>query len=328
LLIVFLVVWAGYHFRSEPLSSAKTVREYRDRIAPDSTWHTLVRRALDVPLPAGGLFRAIGGMVLRAEGSDTQYFMGDLGTRGWPLFFPVGLAVKTPLPFLILSFAGVLLGLALYLPRGKLALVYPGVFAAIVLLSCVPAHLNLGSRHILPVYPLFAVASGVAIQAAWNARRHALLGRIAIIAMLLWLAIDSAAAFPDYIAYFNQFAGSRPERIFAESDIDWGQDLVLLKKAVDEAGIRNLYLADFATIDPALYGFSNYTPLPHGVPVSGWVAVCIHRLGFEPEDYAWLGPYPWRMVGRSYRLYFVPAPAPQPLGEIGRNQALVRLHIR
>ena len=41
---------------------------------------------------------------------------------------------------------------------------------------------------------------------------------------------------PDYLAYFNELAGDEPERILADSDLDWGQDMLRLSARLREVG--------------------------------------------------------------------------------------------
>jgi len=326
-LAFFLTIWAAYRFQCEPLTAAKTVRAYRSRLAPDSLLHRMELKLIEIPIPAGNLVRGLGDLAIHEQAETLQYFEGQVSADGWKLFFPVGLAVKTPLPFLFLSLAAVILALLRFLPRRNLAIVFPGAFAMAILLICVPSRINLGIRHILPMYPLLAIASGLAIQAAWNSARSRVLARISVAVALLWLGAESAVAHPDYMAYFNELTGGRPEKTLVESDLDWGQDYLRLKKTMDSLAIHRVQLSYDSKVDPAAYGVS-YTRLEPCVPVAGWVAVSLHHLVFEPAAYAWLAPYSWRLVGKSIRLYYVPDPPPTPAPCPDRDDAMVMLKLK
>jgi len=64
---------------------------------------------------------------------------------------------------------------------------------------------------------------GVGLARAFESRRRWV---AAVGALLLgWQVVESIPIHPDYLAYTNELAGSRPERVLADSDLDWGQDM-------------------------------------------------------------------------------------------------------
>ena len=83
-------------------------------------------------------------------------------------------------------------------------------------------------RHILIVYPLFSIAAGFGAVSLWHHTAHRRWARSATVLLLGWLVVTSVRAHPDYLPYFNELAGSQPERILVDSDLDWGQDLLRL----------------------------------------------------------------------------------------------------
>src|SRR6202044_3917194 len=68
--------------------------------------------------------------------------------------------------------------------------------------------------------------------------------RLALAVLLVWMAVSSLKIHPDYLAYFNELAGSHPENILVDSDLDWGQDMKRLSQRLREAG------APFVTFTP------------------------------------------------------------------------------
>jgi hypothetical protein len=124
------------------------------------------------------------------------------------------------------------------------------------------SNLNLGIRHVLPVYPFLFVMVGVAAAAAlarW--RRITIAGTIVLAAGLV---VETAAAFPNYIAFFNAVARAHSLKLLSDSNLDWGQDLPLLAKWRRENPTERLYLFYFGSVDPAFYGIDDYVNLPPG----------------------------------------------------------------
>jgi hypothetical protein len=76
--------------------------------------------------------------------------------RGWWYFFPVALAVKTPLGLLILT----LIGFAAFF-RAKRPLWLPPALLLAILLICMPSTLNIGVRYVLPLYPMMALTAAI-----------------------------------------------------------------------------------------------------------------------------------------------------------------------
>ena len=202
---------------------------------------------------------------------DDAFLLGQFRYTGWWYYLFVAMAVKTPLAvFVTAALALVLVVIAKPTSGGEaqssdrrwlaLCLIVPPVAFA---LSIVTSNLNLGVRYALPLYPFVYVALGGAASLAWNRWRAA---RVAIVLLGLGLAIESFAAFPNYIPFFNAAAGGSRGglRLLGDSNLDWGQDLPALAKWQREhAPDKPLYLAYFGTADPAFYGV-RYVNLPGG----------------------------------------------------------------
>ena len=246
-----------------------------------------------------------------AQGHPT-YLLGQTSRSGWWYFFPVAIAVKTPIPFLILAGAGV--WLALRNRRGSPAWI-PLAFVAGILAVAMSSHINIGLRHILPIYMGFSVLGAVAVTRArwkWTAA--------AVAVLLLWLAVSSIASHPDYLAYFNEAAGSQPEKFLIDSDLDWGQDVTRLGRRLQALGAREVtFIAgdeyDFAS-HPGFEGIKVHQSMSRALPNAGWNAVALRslkmaRLGLYdtlPQVTLWPDLVPPReRIGKSILLwYFAP----------------------
>ena len=196
---------------------------------------------------------------------------------GFSSFFPRAFLYKTPLPFLCL------LALALYVtiarqradrlrsspelrkiaevsrfhPLWVLALVYSAL--------AITSQLNIGHRHILPIYPALFIGCGAVAHLLHRNRRAIFTAAVAI--LLFWQIGESFAIRPNYLSYFNEAAGgpARGYNHLVDSSLDWGQDLPALKTWLDGHAAmvdgKPLYLAYFGTADSRSYEI-NATLLP------------------------------------------------------------------
>ena len=143
------------------------------------------------------------------------------------------------------------------------------------------------------------------VARAWSGRWV----RVAAVGMAAWAMADGAAAHPDYLAYFNGFAGERPERIVAESDLDWGQDLYRLGDRLRERGVKKVAVGYFGTAPLEEAGLPEYTLASPREKTAGWVAVSVRMVTLENSKtaaYEWLKGYePAERIGKSILLYWV-----------------------
>ena len=312
----FLIIWGAYRFSVGQVSSA----EHRphpiiDRVlGATGILHDSAYFVVESKVPAPELFR--GSLEVgwkNARGFDS-YLMGRIYPYGRWYFFPVALLVKTPIAFLILAVIG---GAALIRGawrRNDYRWVAPLVAAIAVLLVVLPSNLNYGVRHILPIYPLLAIVAGVGVATLWDLGPFPRLGRVAAVVLLLWQLISSTRAHPDYLAYFNHFAGSHPEEILVDSDLDWGQDLLRLSETVRARKIDELTLGYFGTAEPSQHQLPPLKRLDPCQPATGWVAasetlIRMRLTSGKPQcvPYAWLEAFrPVGRVGHSIRLYYIP----------------------
>ena len=102
------------------------------------------------------------------------------------------------------------------------------------------------------------------------------LAQLAIGVLLAWAAVTSLVSHPDYLAYFNALAGSKPENFLVDSDLDWSQDVKRLALRLKEVGAREVYFNQYAPGDlQQLFGFPPIRPLDVNGPGPGWNAISI-----------------------------------------------------
>ena len=316
-LTALIVIWAGYRFSLGPIIPSEGPRHCEtstpcnlDSLPP------AVAALVTAPIyPAPQLVRGLVAYGREGRMGRKAYLLGQHSRDGWWYFFPVALAIKTPLPFLVLSLAGVGALLAAR-PRGPAWLILAtGASAAALLLVLMPSRVNIGLRHALAVYPLLSVvaAYGAARLWRWTPKR---IGPLLVAGFLGWQVVSSARTAPDYIAYFNELAPGPPERYLIDSDLDWGQDLGRLADTLKARGIREVALAYNGSADPRAVGIERVRWLRPFTPDTGWIAISVFALKMgiwnEPtwDDYAWLRRLtPVTRAGRSILLYRVESAA-------------------
>jgi hypothetical protein len=134
--------------------------------------------------------------------------------------------------------------------------------------------------------------------------------------LLVWNGATSALSHPDYIPYVNALAGSEPEKILAESDLDWGQDMKRLAKRLHELGARQVTFSPFIVAYlEAVHGFPPIQPMDPESPSPGWNAASItmikvERMGLQdqhPEIKLWTEQIPpTERLGNTTLLWYFP----------------------
>jgi hypothetical protein len=173
------------------------------------------------------------------------FLLGHSSRAGWWYFFPEAWFFKTPIPFLIVVLASlivvILAGWQRWAKVAGGAAVASGinfyefiplaVLFAVYLAAMMSGTLNIGIRHLLPVYPVLFIFAGVLARARWGRRP---LGLALVCALMAWSAGEVWAVYPQTLAYFNEFAGGPKNgyRVLVDSSYDWGQDLPAVEKWV------------------------------------------------------------------------------------------------
>jgi Dolichyl-phosphate-mannose-protein mannosyltransferase len=303
--VAFLVIWATYRFSFGKVFFA------------------------NISLPFPELYAGIRDVFQHNAEGHPGYLLGTRSNHGYWYFYLVDLAVKTPLALMVL-FA---LGLSPSLRKGSKFVRpwLPVAFCAGILTVALFSHINIGIRHVLPIYAGFVLVAAVGavrlIELA-PARRWA--GWLAIL-LFVWYSASSLWSHPDYLPYFNALAGSHPENIVVDSDLDWGQDMKRLAARLRAAGAPEVYFLPMDTVAAERGDFEKGLGFPHVIseinalaPSAGWNAVSLtclkqRRLGLRDRRPD-LQPWPDRilhtgeLIGKSVRLWYFPprAAAPDP----------------
>ena len=310
------VLWSGYRFSTAPLESrAERPHSRIDKVVGHSgVIHDLAYAAVEFEwTPARPFIRGLAQIKQKEAFGQKSFLLGQIRRTGWWCFFPVAIAVKTPIPLLLCAASGLVLLLRASWIKKDWTIAAPAIGFVAGLLLVLPQNLSIGVRHVLPLYPLLAIMAGIGAWQLWNGTYLSAAARRSVVLLLMaWQAIASARAHPDYLAYFNEFAGNHPEKILIASDLDWGQDLfrlssVLKAKQIPSVSIAYSGPAELEHVD--LPPFRTLNPYEHA---NGWIAIGMMRrftggVDLPNGGYAWLSSYqPVELVGRSILLYYIP----------------------
>jgi len=281
--VVVAVIWTFYGFRFSAFPAPASGEHFMapweyalglpDPFAPGNhppptgAFHAIDFLRRHELLPEAWLYGF--GHVLRGAKIRRTFWNGEYSETGWPGFFPYTFLVKTPLSVFGVCALALAAGWA---ARKKKSNAWP-LYATLPLwallgvywLAAVTSHLDIGHRHLLPVYaPMFVLCGA---SAAWIGRRW--IGP-ALCGLLVLLAAETAWRFPNYLAYFNGLV--RPAEAYrhvVDSSLDWGQELPAVRRYIDQNPEgAPFYLSYFGMASPAYYGIPARLLYSFGGPYS------------------------------------------------------------
>jgi tetratricopeptide (TPR) repeat protein len=265
--ISLVVLWAfyGFRYRARPgnLDINPPLAESLATISKPWEGKVLGTLARFRALPESYLY----GMadIQSVDDFYTSYFFGKLYAHGIPLYFPGVIVIKSTLPLLILLLVAAMLMAMRKFTRWREILfltVPPAAYLAVAMSS----QMNIGVRHILPMYPfLMILAAGAASELMRRGRRWIQIGRVsvhiwtlAVAVLLLWQVVTVLRVFPVYMAYGNEAWGGpkNVHKYLSDSNVDWAQQLIATKKYLDARGIHDCWFVYFAeaVVDMQSYG--------------------------------------------------------------------------
>lgn len=173
----------------------------------------------------------------------TSYVLGKIYAHGVWFYFPIAFLIKSTLGFmaLVLLTVGAIATRRLNCWREILFLVVPPLFYLVVAFT---VGMNIGVRHVLPVYVFLAVLIG---GAACALVRHNRKWVYVVGALLVIHAVSSLRTFPAYIAYANELWGgpSNTYKYLTDSNVDWAQQLKATKQYLDQRGVKDCWFVYF-----------------------------------------------------------------------------------
>lgn len=167
------------------------------------------------------------------------FLLGRVYRGGRWFYFPVAALIKFSAMVLIFALAACFSWRFWKKHRRELLFLIapPAIFLAA---SCA-SNINMGIRHILPVLPFLILFGASGTWVLLSRYKNGL----AVCAVAVFLhAASSLHAFPNYIAYSNEFWGgpSNTYRYLADSNVDWGQSMKEAKAYLDRAQPKSCWM--------------------------------------------------------------------------------------
>jgi len=254
--ISYAILWALYGFRYAARPAGQklnpTLADYLKQVpnAKDAQHLALVARTH--LLPEAYIYGLANTKI--TEFADTSYFFGHIYRHGHWFYFPVAFLIKSTLPFLILLIAALIL-----ITTGRLKhrreLLFLLLPCAVYLAVAMHSDMNIGVRHILPIYAFLYVLAGAAAASLIHLNRR---WSYAIVLLLIWQIVTSVPIASGYMAYANEAWGgpAATHKYLGDANVDWGQQLKSTRKYLDSHGIKDCWIAYFVdgVVDPAYYG--------------------------------------------------------------------------
>jgi hypothetical protein len=350
-LIAYGIIWTVYAFRfgaypdGTLLAYPQVIREFAEREAVLAHGAPIDAKASQVDQWASGwppdrALRAVEWMIQHRLFPDAwlygfaftyattlgrpAFLLGQIRFQGWWYYFPLAMTFKTPLATLAAIVLAGAWGIRQLVRRNfdPWSICAAAIFPVFYMFMAMRSNLNLGIRHVFPLYPFLFILIGVAAARCWQ-RWPKQIG-ILIAVLLTGLAAETVAAYPDYIAFFNVAAGGERGgiRLLSDSNLDWGQDLPELAQWQSEHPERQLYLCYFGVIDPRYYGL-HYINLPgsdapadqpmaptHLQPAVAISATMLQDIGDRKIDTSYYDPFtqmqPIGVLGGSIYIFDFP----------------------
>lgn len=193
-----------------------------------------------------------------------SYLNGRWQDRGWWHYYVYGYLLKTPIGTLALLGIAFITALRCTSKRCSWSHGFCLIFPPLVILLLVSSQTGFSKnlRYAYPALPFIHILCGRVL-----CMNHQWLTRLAWVLVAV-AAIESALVFPHSLSFFNAAIGSQNgHRYLLHSNVDFGQDLYLLKKYLDRDG-GDFRVAYYGFTDPAMVGIEVDQPPSDRDP--GW----------------------------------------------------------
>jgi hypothetical protein len=223
-------------------------------------------------LPAHAFFTGLGKVAQHNQGGHSSYLLGMRSDKGWWYYFPVVFAVKSTIAALAATLLLVAAGVGAARRLRTVPFLWLGLLVppTIYFVFSMTSAINIGMRHILPVYPFLYLAVAALLTQA-NAPRWA---RYAAVSLAALQIAECASIFPDYLAFFNAISGGpgNGPHYLVDSNIDWGQDIKKLRNWLRAHGTNTARVWYFGNAQMDYYGIRADT-FPDPSDEKGWHAI-------------------------------------------------------
>ncbi|MFA6391432.1 MAG: glycosyltransferase family 39 protein [Patescibacteria group bacterium] len=228
-----------------------------------------------------------------------SYLNGNFSNVGFWNYFPVTFLIKTPLAMIIILSLGIYLFFFRHYKKNTISKIkndlinlipsknikhklhfrellaniakfyrnIPFTYWLLILtpilyfLWSMTSKINIGHRHVLIIYPFLILLSARVITYLFQNRNRYI--KILSFILLSWYIVSTILIYPNFLAYFNESIGGpkNGSKYVTDSNIDWGQDVIKLKRYLDANNINEYYFTYFGSLWTSYYGIP-FQPVP------------------------------------------------------------------
>lgn len=268
-----------FHVWNYPIEKQKSDTEFLLTSFSNKNLSNAVVFMSEIPAlrPLGQYFLGLFMVFQRASGGNTGYFLGEISAAGWKTYFPFVYFAKETLSFHIISLIALIYAAYLGIKSFKTPIKYwirktakwtekyfaqlsALLFIIIYWTTSLTSNLNIGVRHLLPIFP-FTIMLSAGLMTLFVKSHGFKNTKVFVLTFLIVFELFSVLkAFPSFLSYFNEAVGgpSQGYRYVVDSNLDWGQDLKRLRIWLDKNNIDKVYLDYFGGSDTYYYLGSKY----------------------------------------------------------------------
>jgi hypothetical protein len=286
-----------FRFISTTLGGSNT--ETNNKMKGKNRFRETVFEGIPVPLPQNYL---LGIDIQRSdfEFRSENYLYGQWKYGGWRYYYLFAFAVKEPIPLILLSGLAVLFSFKLF-RRDEIIFLLPTIVVFILVSS--QTGMNQHYRYILGMLPFLFI-----LTAKIGTIQHRLFQWVMLL-LMMWYCSSSLVIFPHSLSYFNEAVGGPDSghRYLLGSNLEWGQDVLLLKQWIDEhPECQPIFIAQSSYYDIEVAGIKSDVTLKN-LTTPGWYAIGVNNLYKKKEEYhCFLNRQPTAKIGYSIYIYRIP----------------------
>lgn len=254
-LISVAMLWSFYGFRYQARPNGKSIipptGEYLKEMKHPGEAAIIGYAERHHLLPESYLFGLNDVVVVCRDGRMMDLF-GKAYPQGRWFYFPAALLIKGTAGFLILL---------LLLPLTQIVrerahrreVLFLAVPPVAYLAWAMTSKLDIGIRHILPIFPFLILLAGAG---AVSLARRSRVWACAVGLLLILHGTSSLRAAPNYLTYSNEFFGGPQNtwRVLADSNVGWDSGLRALGAEIRKRQIKDCWFAYSGVPNPASFG--------------------------------------------------------------------------
>ena len=324
LVIGMVTLWGMYGFEFKPLlENAPDIAEKADYIRAfvgkipfinkDAVGDWAVYCAENVPIPLSSFIVSLLGVIHQVQvGVQPLFLWGKPYMGGIKWYYIFLFLIRVPLAFIILITYSIVLAIF----KKRTVVKFMDNFAVILpifmlLFAVSMSKLQGGIRYLLPIFPFLFIWVSDSINVEFRKKAGRIFKYCFLSVIVVWYASTSIMIRPHYLAYFNELVGGPGGEVYKISpDMDWGQDLELVSRYMEENNIDEIKMWYFGTADPSYYGmnFKELTPEDIKAPSNHVYVISARNLPhvewtdrYQPTDKAGYSIFIYDLRGQENR---------------------------